>query len=88
MVFTYAPKRDNINTDIKYDDIDVIGSIMRTTITIEDALYEEALRVANPSRPSELFSKSLQALIKQEKAKRLAALGGSMPGFKTPLRNR
>jgi len=61
---------------------------MRTTITIEDALFEEAQRMANASKPSELFNLSLQALIKQEKAKRLAALGGSIPNFKTPKRNR
>ena len=61
---------------------------MRLTITVEDALFEEAQRVTNISKPSELFSKSLQALIKQEKANRLIALGGSLPKFETPLRNR
>ncbi|MCL2889250.1 MAG: type II toxin-antitoxin system VapB family antitoxin [Eggerthellaceae bacterium] len=61
---------------------------MRTTITIEDELYEEAQRMVNTRKPSQLFNMSLQALIKQEKAKRLSALGGSIPEFKTPLRNR
>ena len=61
---------------------------MRTTITADDALFEEAQRTTQASRPSELFSMGLQALIKQEKARRLAALGGFMPEFKTPLRNR
>jgi len=64
------------------------GQDMRTTVTVEDTLFEEAKRITNTNRPSELFNLSLQALIKQEKAKRLAALGGSMPDFKTPLRNR
>jgi len=61
---------------------------MRTTITIEDELYEEAQRMVNTRKPSQLINMGLQALIKQEKAKRLTALGGSMPEFKTPLRNR
>ncbi|MCL1891540.1 MAG: type II toxin-antitoxin system VapB family antitoxin [Coriobacteriia bacterium] len=61
---------------------------MRTTITIDDDLFEEAQRMVNARKPSELFSLSLQALVKQEKAKRLAALGGSIPNFKTPVRNR
>ena len=64
------------------------GWLMRTTVTLEDELFEKAQRLVNTNRPSELFSLSLQALIKQEKAKRLFALGGTMPEFKTPLRNR
>jgi Arc/MetJ family transcription regulator len=66
----------------------LIGINMRTTITVEDALYEEALRISSLSKPSDLFSKALHALIRQEKAKRLASIGGSLPEFKTPMRNR
>jgi len=61
---------------------------MRTTVTVEDTLFDEACSLVDMKKPSELFSMGLQALIKQEKAKRLVALGGSLPGFKTPMRNR
>ena len=72
-----------------FDDIfDAERLTMRTTVTIEDALFEEAKRVTKAIKPSEVFHLSLQALIKQEKAKRLAALGGSLPDFQTPVRNR
>jgi Arc/MetJ family transcription regulator len=66
----------------------MLGVSMRTTVTIDNDLYEEALRVSKLSKPSELVSESLQALIKQEKAKRLVVLGGSLPEFVTPVRNR
>jgi len=65
-----------------------LEEIMRTTITVEDTLFAEAQRITRVKRPSELFNLSLEALIRQESAKRLSALGGSIPEFKTPPRNR
>jgi Arc/MetJ family transcription regulator len=64
------------------------GGLMRTTVTVDDALMSEAQRLAPAAKTSELFSIGLKAFIRQEKAKRLAALGGAIPDFVTPPRNR
>lgn len=53
---------------------------MRTTVTIDDQLYEEALEVADPDmEKSELFREAIKTFIQVRAAKRLAALGGSEP---------
>lgn len=53
---------------------------MRTTITIDDALYEQALAVSDASLDkSDLFKEAIRTYIRVQTAKRLAALGGSMP---------
>jgi hypothetical protein len=53
---------------------------MRTTVTIEDALYEEALAVADPSMDkSDLFREAIKTFVRVQAAKRLAALGGRAP---------
>lgn len=53
---------------------------MRTTVTIEDALYEEALEVADPSMDkADLFREAIKTFVRVQAAKRLAALGGQMP---------
>ncbi len=58
-------------------------SDMRTPVTIEDALYEKALEVAGPSMDkSELFREAIKTFVRVQGAKRLAALGGTMPGIK------
>lgn len=51
---------------------------MRTTVTIEDALYEEALAVADPGLDkADLFREAIKTFVRVQSAKRLAALGGS-----------
>ena len=53
---------------------------MRTTVTIEDALYEEALAVANPGMDkADLFREAIKTFVRVQSAKRLAALGGRAP---------
>lgn len=53
---------------------------MRTTITIDDALYEKALEVADPDMDkSELFREAIKTFVRVRAARRLAALGGTMP---------
>lgn len=53
---------------------------MRTTVTIEDELYERALEMADPSmEKGELFREAIKTFVRVQAAKRLAALGGSMP---------
>ncbi len=53
---------------------------MRTTVTIEDALYEKALEVADPSmEKADLFREAIKTFIRVQASKRLVALGGTMP---------
>ena len=54
--------------------------LMRTTVTIDDTLYEEALKVADPSmNKADLFREAIKTFVRVQSAKRLAALGGQMP---------
>ncbi|MBB6562981.1 Arc/MetJ family transcription regulator [Acidovorax soli] len=53
---------------------------MRTTITIDDALYEEALEVAEPGMDkAELIREAMKTFVRVQAAKRLASLGGAAP---------
>lgn len=55
---------------------------MRTTVTIEDALYEKALEVADPTmEKSEIFREAMKTFVRVQAAKRLAALGGTVPNM-------
>jgi Arc/MetJ family transcription regulator len=51
--------------------------VMRTTVTIDDALYAQALEVIEPNiDKSDLFREALKVFIRVKSAKRLATLGG------------
>lgn len=53
---------------------------MRTTVTIEDALYQEALEVADAGMDkADLFREAIKTFVRVQAAKRLAALGGTQP---------
>ena len=52
-------------------------STMRTTLNIDDQLYEEAVRLTGVKEKTALLRESLKALIQRESARRLAQLGGS-----------
>ena len=53
---------------------------MRTTVTIDDVLYEQALAVADPAMDkADLFREAIKTFVRVQAAKRLAALGGSVP---------
>jgi Arc/MetJ family transcription regulator len=53
---------------------------MRTTVTIDDTLYEQALRVADPTMDkADLFREAVKTFVRVQAAKRLAALGASAP---------
>ncbi len=57
---------------------------LTTTVTIEDSLYEKALEVADPGMDrAEVFREAMKTFVRIEAAKRLAALGGSMPDMPT-----
>lgn len=62
---------------------------MRTTVTIDDALYEQALEVADPGMDkSDLFREAIKTFVRVQAAKRLAALGGAAPDMEEVLRRR
>jgi len=53
---------------------------MRTTVTIDDELYEKALEVADPTMDkADLFREAVKTFVRVQAAKRLASLGGSAP---------
>ncbi len=52
--------------------------MMRTTVTIDDALYEKALEVADPAMDkADLFREALNTFVRVQITKRQAALGGA-----------
>jgi Arc/MetJ family transcription regulator len=62
---------------------------MRTTVTIDDALYKQALELADPSMDkADLFREAIQTFIRVRAAHRLAALGGAAPDMPAVPRNR
>lgn len=53
---------------------------MRTTVTIDDDLYEKALSVADPGMDkADLFREAIKTFVRVQAAKRLAALGSTAP---------
>lgn len=53
---------------------------MRTTVTIDDALYQEALEMADPEMDkADLFREAIKTFVRVQAARRLAALGGTQP---------
>jgi hypothetical protein len=61
---------------------------MRTTLIIEDKLLDEARRLTGIIEKTALVRAGLEALIAREAARRLAALGGTMPDMKDIPRRR
>jgi len=62
---------------------------MRTTVTIDDALYEKALEVADPDMDkSDIFREAFKTFVRVQAAKRLAALGGTSPKIQDVPRRR
>lgn len=62
---------------------------MRTTVTIEDTLYERALEVADPSMDkADLFREAIKTFVRVQAGKRLAALGGTAPDMADISRRR
>ena len=54
-------------------------TIMRTTVNIDDDLMKAAQKLTGIEEKAVLLRAGLKALIEQESARRLAALGGSEP---------
>lgn len=61
---------------------------MRTTMNLKDNLVAEARKATGIDEKTALVHAGLQALIDREKARRLAALGGSEPDARLPRRRR
>ncbi len=62
---------------------------MRTTVTIDDALYEKALEMAGPEMDkTDLFREAINTFVRVQAAKRLAVLGGVSPGMRDIPRRR
>lgn len=57
---------------------------MRSTITIEDALFEDAARICGDQNISTVVTAALKEYVRRAAAQRLAALGGSAPDLVTP----
>ncbi len=61
---------------------------MRTTLNLDDALMREAMRATGLREKTAVVHEGLRAIIAREAARRLIALGGTMPGAKAPRRRR
>ncbi|MEX2373056.1 MAG: type II toxin-antitoxin system VapB family antitoxin [Dehalococcoidia bacterium] len=61
---------------------------MRTTVTLDDELIEQAQRITGVTERTALLRAGLLALIERESARRLARLGGSEPQIEEVSRQR
>ena len=61
---------------------------MRSTLNLDDKLIEQARRATGIQEKTALIHKALETLISIEASRRLAALGGTMPNFRTAPRRR
>lgn len=61
---------------------------MRTTIALDDDLVRIAQEFTGVDEKATLIREALKALIERESARRLAALGGTMPEVKRIPRRR
>lgn len=60
----------------------------RTTVTIDDELIRRAQAFTGVKEKSALIREALTQLVQREAARRLAALGGTMPGLQRIPRRR
>ena len=61
---------------------------MRTTVTLDDELLARAAELTGIADRSTLLRSGLEALVRLESARRLAALGGTDPDATAPRRGR
>lgn len=61
---------------------------MRTTITLDDRLLAEAMKLTGVQEKSALVREALAALIERESARRLGLLGGTEPEITVAPRRR
>jgi hypothetical protein len=69
--------------------IDVESPAMQITVTIDDALYEKALEMAEPGTDkADVIREALKTFVRVQVAKRLADLGGKVPEIQDVPRRR
>jgi Arc/MetJ family transcription regulator len=62
---------------------------MRTTVTIDDALYAQALEMTDPALDkSEIFREAFKTFVRVQASKRLIALGGTLADIQEIPRRR
>ena len=61
---------------------------MRTTLNINDELLAKAAKFTGIHEKTALVHAGLESLVQREAARRLAALGGTMPNLRKPRRRR
>lgn len=62
---------------------------MRITVTIDDALYQKALELADTGmNKADIFREAMKTFVRVQAAKRLAALGGKTPAIQDVPRRR
>jgi hypothetical protein len=62
---------------------------MRTTVTIDDELFDKALEMADPNMDrADIFREVFKTFIRVQAAKRLIALGGSTTDMQPVQRRR
>jgi len=65
------------------------GLLLRTTVTIDDELYQRALEVADPGmNKADLFREAMKVFVRVQAGKRLSSLGGKAPKMKMIPRRR
>jgi Arc/MetJ family transcription regulator len=69
--------------------LDDTEKTVRTTVTIDDELFQRALEVADPGTDkADLFREAMKVFVRVQAGKRLAALGGKTPRMKSIPRRR
>jgi hypothetical protein len=61
---------------------------MRTTVTIEDALIDDAREMTGIKETPTLIRMGLELLVQHEASRRLARMGGTQPDLSYPPRRR
>ena len=65
------------------------GLLLRTTITVDDELYQRALELADPGMDkADLFREAMKVFVRVQAGKRLSVLGGKAPKMKMIPRRR
>jgi hypothetical protein len=74
---------------LKYIGPDATEKTVRTTVTIDDELFQRALEVADPGTDkADLFREAMKVFVRVQAGKRLASLGGKTPRMKSIPRRR
>ncbi|MDV7392495.1 type II toxin-antitoxin system VapB family antitoxin [Arthrospira platensis SPKY1] len=61
---------------------------MRTTLNLDDKIFEKAAKLTGIKEKTQLLHEGLKTLIEKESCKRLAALGGTAPNIQDIPRRR